>query len=315
MGEKLGLAAQIHTITERPATRELVPHYDGESFRWLEHDYPSAIARWNYHPEVEIHLIRKSTGSYIIGDQIGAFSPGHVAIVGPGLAHDWMSDVKPGEIILNRDAAIQFTLEWLEQAISAMPELAETRGLIENSRRGIVFSGETALAAAEHIELVGGSSGAKRMSHLLALFGLLTEAPESNRRYIAHELYTSEVGRGGRAVVEAGLSYILENLAGQIKVSDAAKLAHMSVPTFSKYFKNASGMTFSDLVKALRITSACRKLDQTDYSIAAVSCAVGYHNLANFNRQFRAEIGMTPREYRALLPNEKPRSRLRALDY
>ncbi|MCY7289970.1 MAG: hypothetical protein LH624_17430 [Cryobacterium sp.] len=58
---------------DRPAEREVVPHLNGESFRWMEHDYPSQIARWNYHPEVEIHPIRKSRGSYIIGDQIGGF--------------------------------------------------------------------------------------------------------------------------------------------------------------------------------------------------------------------------------------------------
>ena len=51
--------AYARAIMDRPAARELIPHPDGESFRWIEHDYPCDIARWNYHPEVEIHLIRK----------------------------------------------------------------------------------------------------------------------------------------------------------------------------------------------------------------------------------------------------------------
>ena len=82
----------------------------------------------------------------------------------------------------------------------------------------------------------------------------------------------------------------------------------MSEPSFSKYFKKASGMTFSDMVRRLRIANACRLLDQTDSSVADISAAVGYRNLANFNRQFRAETGVTPSAYRALDETMKPDS-------
>jgi AraC-like DNA-binding protein len=294
------------TVIDRPATREVIPHFDGESFRWVEHDYPSPMARWNYHPEVEIHLIRRSIGSYIIGDQVGAFGPGHVAIVGPGLAHDWMSDRVPGEVVPKRDAVIQFTVEWLDRTIAASPEMSGARRVVDDSARGIVYTGPTAREAAEEIEAIGATQGLRRMSHLCALFGVLQDAPREDRQYISHKLYSSDMGRQGKAAVEAGLAYVLENLSGEIRMSEAARLAHMSEPSFSKYFKKASGMTFTDLVKRLRIASACRLLEQTDSTVAAISVAVGYGNLANFNRQFRAATGITPRVYRALDPAERP---------
>jgi AraC-like DNA-binding protein len=37
---------------------------------------------------------------------------------------------------------------------------------------------------------------------------------------------------------------------------------------------------------------------QTNRPIAEICFDAGYQNLSNFNRQFRAETGMTPREYR-----------------
>ena len=89
-------------------------------------------------------------------------------------------------------------------------------------------------------------------------------------------------------------------------MSEAARLAYMSEPTFSKYFKKASGMTFSNLVRRLRIANACRLLDQTDSPISEISTAVGYGNLANFNRQFRTETGVTPTEYRRLEAHLRP---------
>ncbi len=277
-----------------------MPHLQGESFRWNSHDYPTPIARWNYHPEVEIHLIRRSSGSYIIGNEIGAFGPGHVAIVGPDVPHDWMSDLAPGEVVADRDAVIQFTADWLDRSVAAIPELGEVTGLIDESRRGIVYSGETATSAAALIELIGATRGAARVAHLFSLLVLLHHAPGENRQYVTEKLYSADVGREGKAAVDAGLAYVLENLSGDIRMSEAAKIAFMSEASFSKYFKKASGMTFTDLVKRLRIASACRLLEQTDSSIASISLTVGYRNLANFNRQFRAEMGMTPRAYRAL---------------
>lgn len=41
------------------ANREVIPADPDHSVRWNEHDYPSPLARWNYHPEYEIHLTRK----------------------------------------------------------------------------------------------------------------------------------------------------------------------------------------------------------------------------------------------------------------
>lgn len=296
-------------IVHQPATREVVPHLPGESFRWMEHDYPSAIARWNYHPEFEIHLIRTGTGSYLIGDQIGTFGPGHVAVIGPQLPHDWMSDLAPNEVIRGRDAVIQFDTEWLNRCEEALPELRDARPILAASSSGIVLSGDTAIAAAEQIEAVGDSRGTSRISHMFTLFAVLAAAPPADQTHISPNWLALSAGREGTAAVDAGLAYILENFTSRIRMSEAARLAHMSEPSFSKYFKKASGLTFSDMVKRLRIANSCRLLEQTDNSISTICTAVGYTNLANFNRQFLAEMGVTPRVYRNLDDDVRPRAK------
>lgn len=75
---------------QRPAELEVILPEPEHSFRWYEHDYPYAMARWNHHPEFEIHLIRHGSGRLLAGDYIGPFGPGHVAMIGPDLPHDWM---------------------------------------------------------------------------------------------------------------------------------------------------------------------------------------------------------------------------------
>ena len=44
-------------------------------------------------------------------------------------------------------------------------------------------------------------------------------------------------------------------------------------------------------------SAACRLLLEGEYSVADICFQVGYNNLSNFNRHFREQKGMTPRQY------------------
>jgi transcriptional regulator GlxA family with amidase domain len=60
------------------------------------------------------------------------------------------------------------------------------------------------------------------------------------------------------------------------------------------------------MVKKLRIAYTRRLLDTSDDSVAQIAERSGYHNMANFNRQFLAEVGTTPSAYRRLESDQKP---------
>ncbi|QHK20530.1 helix-turn-helix domain-containing protein [Pseudarthrobacter psychrotolerans] len=280
------------------ANREVIPHDPDHSVRWHQHDYPSAVARWNYHPEYEIHLIRKGTGKFIVGDHIGTFEAGHVSLMGSGLPHDWVSDLEPGELIEGRDALIQFDGKWVEQTAALVPELAEIEPLLEQSARGIEFLGGTALAAAASIEAMGTSTGLGRLQHLLELFTILARSPQEDRRYLADEWFRPQLDGQAAAVVDIVLEYVFGNHAGSVRMSEAAALVGMSEPTFSKYFKRATGQNFSDLVRKLRLAHARRLLERSDKPISDICYEVGFSNLSNFNRHFLNDVGETPRSYR-----------------
>jgi AraC-like DNA-binding protein len=309
------------TIAERrqrydlPPPLEIIPPHPQYSFRSLTHDYPSPICGWGHHPEYEIHLIRDSTGSFIAGDHIGTFTPGQVTLMGPNLPHDWVSDLEPGVVILDRDAVIQFTDEWIRELQRHMPELLGLNAVLQKSKRGLLFSGESARVAAEGIMNVVRTEGVTQLAHLFTVLAAFAAAPDHERTMLASEWHAvgDDSDPAGRNAVEAGLSYIFENLTGDIRLSVAAKLAYMSEPTFSKYFKKASGTTFSDMVKKLRIAHARRLLDSSDLPISEVAAESGYRNLANFNRQFLAEVGMTPTAYRKLDSSLKPPTEVLAL--
>lgn len=294
-----GAAARLaERLVGMRANREVIPADPNHSVRWNEHDYPSPLARWNYHPEYEIHLIRKGSGKFIVGDHIGTFEAGHVSIVGSGLPHDWVSDLEPGEVLENRDAVIQFDGNWLQQCAGLMPELEEVRVLLQQSSRGIEFFGQTARNAAESIEAMGTTTGLARLQHLIRLFTVLACAPPEDREYLADEWFRPQLDGQAAAVVDLVLEYVFSNHAGSVKMSEAAAMVGMSEPTFSKYFKRATGQNFSDLVRKLRLAHARRLLENTEKAISDICYEVGFSNLSNFNRHFLNDTGETPRHFR-----------------
>lgn len=294
-----GAAARLaERLLGMRANREVIPADPHHSVRWHEHDYPSPLARWNYHPEYEIHLIRKGTGKFIVGDHIGTFEAGHVSIVGSGLPHDWVSDLEPGEVLEKRDAVIQFDGKWIQQSASVIPEMGQVQPLLEQSARGIEFLGRSAAAAARSIEAMGLTTGLERLHHLLELFAILTRAPQEERRYLADEWFRPQLDGQAAAVVDIVLEYVFSNHAGTVKMSEAAALVGMPEPTFSKYFKRATGQNFSDLVRKLRLAHARRLLERSDKAISDICYEVGFSNLSNFNRHFLNDAGETPRHYR-----------------
>jgi hypothetical protein len=94
----------------RPPSFESIVTDPSQSFKWHQHDCPSNIARWNYHPEYEIHLITRSHGHQFVGDYIGEFSPGNLVLAGSNLPHNWMSDLQPSEVIEGRDMSFSSSL-------------------------------------------------------------------------------------------------------------------------------------------------------------------------------------------------------------
>jgi hypothetical protein len=128
---------------------------------------------WNFHPEFEIHLIRKSTGTVFIGDYIGEFSPGHLTIVGGGLPHNWVSHVRAGETVKSRDLVVQFDPEKLRRASSCLPEIGALEKFFELALRGILFFGDTARIGANALEAMGDARGLDRLNQFLQLLELL----------------------------------------------------------------------------------------------------------------------------------------------
>lgn len=283
---------------QRPADLEVILPEADHCFRWYEHDYPYALARWNHHPEFEIHLIRKGSGKLVAGDYIGAFGAGHVALIGPDLPHDWIGDLAPDETLAGRDVVLQFDGAAILALRGTMPELGELQDLFERAHRGLEFSGVTAIQAARLLEEIGPAQGLARLILFLQLINALMKAPPQEAHLLASACYAPTLDVRSSERINKAFDYLLTELTGDVRLSVIAQRLDMSEPGFSRFFKRVTGHGFIDLMRKLRVQRACRLLLQTEMSVADICFEVGYENLSNFNRHFRIEMAQTPSEYR-----------------
>lgn len=268
----------------------------GHSFRCQAHDYPCDIARWNYHPEHEIHLIRRSSGRVFVGDYVGTFEAGHLAFVNSNVPHNWVTENLAGTTVDGRDLVIQFDPHLLAQAADTFPEFKLASFPTDAFGRSWEYSGQTALLGMLLMEEIHASSGLLKFARFLELVDLLGETAE--RVPLATPDFVAPMDQRASDLVDKAITFVLEALPGDVRMTEVAGLLEMSPTAFSRFFKRNTGHNFVDYLRKLRIAQACRMLSDSDASITDICFAVGYFNISNFNRNFRAERGMTPSAYR-----------------
>jgi AraC-like DNA-binding protein len=306
------IAGTVNKAKVERRAREARPRFEqvltaeNETFLWRIDDYPWARSVWNFHPEFEIHLIRKSTGTVFIGDYIGEFSPGHLAIVGGGLPHNWVSHVSAGEIVDSRDLVVQFDPEKLRKASTYLPEIGALEKFFELALRGIRFFGDTARIGANALEAMGDARGLDRLNQFLQLLDLL--AASNTYRVLSSPGFSPDLNSSALDIMQRCTSYVCDHMASDLSLPDVAKLAGMTESTFSRFFQKNAGRSFTDYLAELRIGRACRLLAETPQPVSGICYEVGYLNLSNFNRNFLKRRGMTPSRYRDLALRKCPPS-------
>ena len=263
--------------------------------RCLDHGFPTPLARWHCHDEYELHLITATSGKAFVGDWIGPFEPGHVVLCGPRLPHNWISLDLPEEGVAKRDLVIQFQHAPIEKACHLIPELSEVLPLLERSRFGIEFIGFPH-SGQEQWHKVKNSKGLRRLTAFLEFMTELTRW--SNYRLLSSVQMQGPDNDTELEQINAIVNRFTENVAQSLTAADIAAELGMSESRFSRFFRRATGNTYTDFVNQVRINRACQLLMSTDRYVTNICYDVGFNNIANFNRRFRELKGVTPSEFR-----------------
>lgn len=252
---------------------------------------------FHFHPECELTHIVSSRGRRFTGDHIGEFGPGDLVLFGASLPHSYHNEkVSRSAPRSARSQFVQFSPDCLGGILHSAPELRPVRQLLERAGRGLLFTGRTRAAAIVRLDALFAADDARRVPLLLDLLLLLSRSrevvPLASRGYTPARFSESDT-RIGRVC-----AHINRHFAEPLYLQHVAALAHLTPAAFCRFFRRATGKTFTAFVNEVRLSQAARLLQETALGVTEICFRSGYGNLANFNRHFRRLHGVAPREYR-----------------
>ena len=96
--------------------------------------------------------------------------------------------------------------------------------------------------------------------------------------------------------------YIDQHFRDSIDQRDLAKRCGMTTFRFSRVFKEANGLGFTDYVLNKRMSFAKELLDNSQMPITSIGYEAGFKDPSYFARAFKQYAGCTPSEYRLAYP-------------
>jgi AraC-like DNA-binding protein len=267
---------------------------------YLEHmefqHFPNPL---QFHPEIEILLVIKGTGTRFIGDSVERFGPGDLVMIGQNVPHVWYSDEKGASETHNHNSEIIFILFKMEifgDQFWEMPESQSVHKLIKRSQRGIKVNGKSLERITLLMKLIAKSDGLERITLLLSI--LETMAKQKEYQYLASPIAQYTINETDSNRLNNVYKYVNNNYYNEIKLENVARIANLSTPAFCRYFKERTNKTFIKFLNEIRISHACRLLVEEELSVANIGYTCGYSNVSYFIKKFKNITGLTPLNYR-----------------
>ena len=249
------------------------------------------------HPEYELNFIENGQGARrLIGDSIEEIDDLELCLIGnENLGHAWMnSNCHSDEI---HEITIHFYRELLLDSLLKKTQFHSIASLLENAKKGVVFSRKTIeLVKQDLYSLSNSSKGFYSVIDLFTILYKLSIDPDS--RVLCTCTFANQDESSESRRIQKALNYLNCNYQKEIRLSDVANHVSMSEVSFSRFMKKRTGKNYIEYLNDLRLGIASRYLVDTNKTVVEISYECGFNNLSNFNRIFKKRKGYTPKEFR-----------------
>ena len=276
--------------------REITPLTQNDCFMIFSRSKTEFNFPLHYHEEFELNFIQNARGARrIVGDHMEDIEDAELVLIGPNLQHGWFThNCKSTQI---REVTIQFHKDLLEEKFLRKNQLGFIRAMFEKAAGGILFSAEAVRKVAPHIISLDRREG---FDSVLKLFSVLHNlSTSSNMRILSNSASgTEKPFHYNSRRIEKVLDYMNRSFDQSIRLPEVAALVNMSEVSFSRFFKQRTGLAFIDSLTEIRLGHVCRRLMEGTQSVTEVAYHCGFNNISNFNRIFKKKKGMTPKKFR-----------------
>ena len=249
-------------------------------------------SKLHQHQEIQISLIKKGEGTFIIGDYVGEFNEGDIFVIGENLPHVFNSDeaIKSVHMI-----SLFFMKSAYGEHFFELPEFKDLRSFFINSSLGFKLDPPDQ----ELSDLIQTLTSISKLQLFITFFEMLRLMNHNRIITFSSAIHTKVYGEEEGNRMRNIFGYTLDHFDKSISLNEIAQIANMTPNAFCRYFKQRTNKTYVNFLLDIRIGNACKLLTKkTDLSIAEISYKSGFNNLTNFNRKFKTIKGMTPSEFR-----------------
>lgn len=274
-----------------------VPQTRKQAFRVQKERLPHFYDKLHQHHEIQLMWILESEGTLIAGDYVGRFEPGDLYIVGSGQPHVFRNDnIDEHSISLNAASlSIYFDESYLGENFWMLEEMESIRKFLKESSRGFKILGNTRNKVQTLLDEMVKMQGLDRIVIFLQALQQLAGSTELQPLSVIAPLESYSQSEGKR--MNDILHFTFQQSHRKIYIDEVARLAHLSVEAFCRYFKTRTGKTYTNFLNEVRISNACKMMINKELSIQDVCYKCGFSNLSNFNRAFKKITGKTPSRY------------------
>lgn len=275
--------------------REITPLTSSDCFTLFtrtksEFDFPL-----HSHEELELNFIRNAKGAKrVVGDHVGEIDEMELVLIGSNLPHVWETHkCKSKEI---KEITIQFHKDLFDDKFLRRNQMNYIRKMLERSAKGILFSTESIQQIESRLTVLSQKHGFDSVLELLSILHDLSLS--RNMRTLSDTIFSSAELTYNSRRIEKALEHMNQHFHKTVKLDEVAKLVNMTAASFSRFFKQRTGISFIDSLLELRLGHASRQLIDTTHSISEIAYNCGFNNISNFNRLFKKKKGCTPKEFR-----------------
>lgn len=278
----------------KPAFEKVIPSF-GSSILVKKHtdDRKMKKAFWHFHPEIELVYVNKGQGKRHIGNHLSYFNNSQLILLGSNLPHNGFTDRLTSN---GSETLVQFKPDFLGNQFFEIPEMQDIVQLFERGKKGILFKPETKKVVGPKMENLINYNGFDRIVKLLEILNDL--ALSEDYTLLNADGYAFETKPQDSTKIDIIYKHINANFKNHISLEEIADKVSMTVPAFCRYFKKATGKTFTKLVNEYRVVHATKLLNESQMSIADICFECGFNNFSHFNKQFNELTGKSASNYR-----------------
>ena len=282
-------------INKKPSFEKISPSF-GSSILVKQHnkEVQNNTAFWHFHPEVELVYVNQAQGKRHIGNHLSYFNNSMLILIGANLPHNGFVDRLTST---GKETIVQFKLDILGNTFYNIPEMVNINKLFERAKKGILFKPETKKKVGPKIEQLVELEG---MSRVILLLEILHDLSLANDYSLLNaDGFAFETEPQDSEKIDIIFKHVNNNFKRHISLDEIADKVSMTTPAFCRYFKKATGKTFTKLVNEYRVVHATKLLQENQSSITDICFECGFNNFSHFNRLFKEFTGKSASKYRS----------------